>query len=320
MAPPSEAAVSIIIPCYNAARYVGETIESALAQTHPACEVIVIDDGSTDESLSVIQRYGGRVRWESGPNRGVCAARNRGLELATGEWIQFLDADDLISPRKIELQLAALEGKGPGVMATCPVRFFDGRGFQGPPHWVDHWRGEIDGLEMVVEMWFYDVWLNPHCWLTPRALIRERGGWLESLTHGEDVEFFGRTAAGARRVVVVAGDEALAWYRQRDCGGNATTNDSYRSRKSSFDAWDAVQKIILAQRGDRKARQAVLRYLQTVALVARRHPALVTEIARREKELGVWDFNFRESFKRGLLFGLLGIEKTLKLRRWFGRH
>ena len=77
--------VSIIIPCYNAEKYVGEAIESALAQTYPNKEVIVIDDGSTDGSLQVIKSFGHRIRWETGPNRGGSAARNRGIELARGE-------------------------------------------------------------------------------------------------------------------------------------------------------------------------------------------------------------------------------------------
>ena len=93
--------VSIIIPCWNAEDYVGEAIESALAQTYANVEVIVIDDGSTDGSLEVIRSFGDRVRWETGPNRGACAARNRGLELSRGELIQFLDSDDLLFPEKL---------------------------------------------------------------------------------------------------------------------------------------------------------------------------------------------------------------------------
>ena len=98
--------VSIIIPCYNAEKYVGEAIESALAQTYPNKEVIVIDDGSTDGSLQVIKSFGDRIRWETGPNRGGSAARNRGIELARGELIQFLDADDLLHPKKLEKQVS----------------------------------------------------------------------------------------------------------------------------------------------------------------------------------------------------------------------
>lgn len=100
----SEPLVSIVIPCYNAAGTVGEAIESALAQTYSQTEVIVIDDGSTDDSIRVLESHDGRIRWETGPNRGACAARNRGIELAQGEFIQFLDADDLLEPTKIQIQ------------------------------------------------------------------------------------------------------------------------------------------------------------------------------------------------------------------------
>jgi glycosyltransferase involved in cell wall biosynthesis len=91
---------------------VGEAIESALGQSYSGVEVIVIDDGSTDGSADVIRSLGDRVRWESGPNRGACAARNRGIELAQGELIQFLDADDLLHPRKLERQTAAMAESG----------------------------------------------------------------------------------------------------------------------------------------------------------------------------------------------------------------
>ena len=98
--------VSVIIPCFNAEQYVGEAIESALGQTYPHKEVIVIDDGSSDSSLAVIGSFGNRVRWETWPNQGACAARNRGTELAKGEFIQFLDSDDLLLPHKLQRQLS----------------------------------------------------------------------------------------------------------------------------------------------------------------------------------------------------------------------
>src|SRR5690606_2283060 len=116
--------VSIIIPCYNAEKYVAEAIQSALDQTYPNCEVIVIDDGSTDGSLEVIQSFGDKIRCETGPNKGGCAARNRGLELAKGEWIQFLDADDLISVEKIERQMEQAMRLRPEVLMSCQWKRF----------------------------------------------------------------------------------------------------------------------------------------------------------------------------------------------------
>jgi glycosyltransferase involved in cell wall biosynthesis len=97
--------VSILIPCYNAERWIGQAIESALAQTWANKEVIVYDDGSTDMSPEVIQSFGGKINWECGPNVGANKARNYLLSKADGEWVQFLDADDWIAPQKIEKQL-----------------------------------------------------------------------------------------------------------------------------------------------------------------------------------------------------------------------
>lgn len=105
------ALVSILIPCFNAERYVAAAIDSAFAQVHPEIEVIVVDDGSTDGSLSVIERYADRqrFRFETGPNRGGNAARNRLLQLAGGEYAQFLDADDVLHPAKVLACLAAMK-------------------------------------------------------------------------------------------------------------------------------------------------------------------------------------------------------------------
>jgi glycosyltransferase involved in cell wall biosynthesis len=97
--------VSILIPCYNAERWIAQAIESALAQTWSTKEVIVVDDGSTDHSLEVIRQFDGRISWETGLNRGGNAARNRLLELASGEWLQYLDADDYLLPEKVKTQV-----------------------------------------------------------------------------------------------------------------------------------------------------------------------------------------------------------------------
>ena len=97
--------VSILIPCFNAERWIGQAIESALAQTYSPTEIIVVDDGSTDRSLDIIKGFGQRIRWETGPNRGANATRNRLLALARAPWLQYLDADDYLLPDKVERQM-----------------------------------------------------------------------------------------------------------------------------------------------------------------------------------------------------------------------
>src|SRR5271156_2034659 len=101
----SRPAVSVIIPTYNYGRFVTEAVDSVLAQSYTDHEVIVVDDGSVDDTPERMQPYAERVRYLRQPNQGPSAARNNGIEAARGEYVAFLDADDLWHPRKLEAQL-----------------------------------------------------------------------------------------------------------------------------------------------------------------------------------------------------------------------
>jgi glycosyltransferase involved in cell wall biosynthesis len=101
--------ISIAIPAYNSERCLGETLESALNQTHPAHEVIVVDDGSTDRTEEIARSFGNRIRYIKQQNQGIAGARNAAVREATGDWIAFLDHDDLMLPTKLEKQLAIIE-------------------------------------------------------------------------------------------------------------------------------------------------------------------------------------------------------------------
>jgi glycosyltransferase involved in cell wall biosynthesis len=110
--------VSVVIPTYNYGRYLAQALDSALAQTYPHVEVIVVDDGSTDDSAAVATKYGSPVRWYRQQNQGVSAARNRGIQEAKGELVAFLDADDAWHPDKLARQVALLLKPAVGLVYT----------------------------------------------------------------------------------------------------------------------------------------------------------------------------------------------------------
>lgn len=105
----ADANVSVIIPVYNAEPWLAATIESVLDQSRPPCQVIVVDDGSTDQSAAIACRYLPHIQLVQQPNAGCAHARNRGVALATGEYLAFLDADDYWTSEKLALQLAAFQ-------------------------------------------------------------------------------------------------------------------------------------------------------------------------------------------------------------------
>lgn len=120
------ASVSVVIPTFNSGRYLPEAIESALAQSAAPREVIVIDDGSTDDTRERIRPYMSRINYRYQSNQGVSAARNQGLRVASGEFIAFLDSDDVWHPRKLELQLQAFsQQKDLGLLGTGAIDWPD---------------------------------------------------------------------------------------------------------------------------------------------------------------------------------------------------
>ena len=106
---PEQDSIAVIIPVYNGAEYLEEALRSVLAQSFPATEIVLIDDGSKDNSLEVARRFDG-IRVIAQANAGVCATRNHGVEVTSSEWIAFLDQDDVYLPDKLERQIEAVRG------------------------------------------------------------------------------------------------------------------------------------------------------------------------------------------------------------------
>lgn len=187
---------SIVIPCYNAESFLGKAIESALAQTHPETEVIVVDDGSTDGSAQVAARYEARVRLIRTPHGGGSMARNAGLRIAAGEAVVFLDADDLLGIDTVAHQVRALERSSPRSIARAPWAPLALR----QEAWVPVPRAFPARPSMdAIAARLVSVFDPTAALLWPTALVRELGGWDETLTKNQDGDLVLRALlAGAR--------------------------------------------------------------------------------------------------------------------------
>jgi glycosyltransferase involved in cell wall biosynthesis len=200
--------VSVIIPCYNAERWVSEAIQSCFNQTYAPIEVIVIDDGATDKSLEVIKSFGNKIRWESGPNRGGNHARNRGFSISSGHYIQFLDADDYLLQEKIARQVSFLEESGVDVVyGDWRHKHFR----TDDSSWLEEIAisgAQEDVLRALLSGW----WVAPAALLFRRHVLEKTGGWDESLTAAQDRDFFISVAMTDAKIAYQSGCHSI--YRR----------------------------------------------------------------------------------------------------------
>lgn len=196
--------VSILIPCYNAEKWIAQAIQSALDQTYENKEVIVVDDGSKDGSLQIIQSFLGKIRFESGPNRGGNVARNRLLHLSTGEWVQYLDADDYLLPTKIANQVNVLSDEVDVLYSPSVLEFNDSVITQEvlpipEPH----------DPYILMARWYLPQTGSP---LWRKQAIMDAGGWKEDQPVCQEHELYLRLLMAGKRFVYCA--HAGSVYRQ----------------------------------------------------------------------------------------------------------
>lgn len=218
--------VSVVIPVFNMRSWLAQAVDAALAQT-VAVEVVIVDDGSTDGSGEVAAAYGSRVRCVRQDNRGLSAARNTGIAESTGEFLQFLDADDRILPEKVASALAVFDAAPETGLVYSGCRFVDEDDHVLPQHgWA---RDEGAVLPRLV----LGNLINPHCALVRRSLVERAGGFDESLTSVEDWDLWLRvTRDGALWRCV---DLPLAEYRVRATGMHQNVDRMLRNRLRVLD-------------------------------------------------------------------------------------
>ena len=278
--------VSIIIPLYNNEAYIAQTIDSCLGQTHDNIEIIVVENGSTDKSYQVVKSIDDkRLSVFQIPTPNAAAARNYGYHKAKGAYIVFLDADDVMAPNKIELQLKALSKKPEGWVASCAWAKFKTNtkdavitpqkvwAIQNPIDWcLQSWTGE-----------WYDDSLGG--WLIPKPIIDKAGLWDEQLSLHDDGEFMCRVLLASKGNVFV--ENTVVYYRQQD---NSLSRDhtSKKAAESALLVYKSYQKEILKFQDSKLTRRALARnFSRFIYEYFPAHAQLINEAYREINELGV---------------------------------
>jgi glycosyltransferase involved in cell wall biosynthesis len=209
--------ISVIVPCFNAQAYIREALASVADQGMDDVEIIVVDDGSTDESAALVEREFPHARVLRTTNCGPSHARNVGTELASGRFIQYLDADDMLAPGKLRVQVRALEESGADVAYGDWQKLIPRQ--QGG--WTRGQRVSQELREPEFDL-LADFWCPPAVYLFGRSVVERSGGWNEDLPLIEDVRFLiDCTLAGARFVRCPG---CMAYYRAHLSGSLSTHN------------------------------------------------------------------------------------------------
>jgi glycosyltransferase involved in cell wall biosynthesis len=265
--------VSVIIPLHNAEHFIVATVNSAINQTWGNIEIIIIDDGSTDDSLSVVRSFqDARIIIISQSSKGASAARNRGLAVARGKYIQFLDADDLLSDDKIAKQVLLLEGD-PGKIAVCStVHFFDGSehlAAHASDHDVSYIRNDNDPVHFLINLWGgyckQGSMVQPNAWLTPRSIIDKAGGWNELLTVNDDGEFFTRVILNSSGILKTEGTN---YYRKYFTSKNLSAQKNLMGMRSRLNAILLKKNHLFSFNNSVEARVAIHKLLIDLACVS----------------------------------------------------
>jgi glycosyltransferase involved in cell wall biosynthesis len=278
--------VSILIPAYNAERWISDTIRSAVAQTWPRKEIIIVDDGSCDETLSIAQAFASKnVAVITQENQGAAAARNRGLVLSQGEYIQWLDADDLLASEKIARQMAVADHCGnKRTLFSCSWGQFYYRvgkaSFVPTSLWCD-----LPPVEWLIRKMEQNLHMPPATWLVPRELTEAAGLWDVRLSLDDDGEYFCRVILASQAVRFVP--DAKIFYRASGWGSLSTMDESEKKLISKFLSMELHVAYLRSLEESDRVRTACLKYLQRRFLrFYPQHVALVQQLQRMAASLG----------------------------------
>ncbi len=253
--------VSILIPAYNAEKWIADTLRSALAQTWERKEIVVVNDGSTDGTLEALERFAAHgVRVVTQPNQGAAAARNKAFAESQGDYIQWLDADDLLAPDKIARQMEVLDQCGSKrTLASAAWGRFLYRYYRAQFIPNALWR-DLSPAEWLFSKMGQNLFMQTACWLVSREVTAQAGPWDTRLLGDDDGEYFCRVLLCSDGVRFVP--EAKVYYRDSGAGSLSCIGNSDKKMVAQWRSMELHVRYIRSLEDSPRVRQACVTYLQ----------------------------------------------------------
>jgi glycosyltransferase involved in cell wall biosynthesis len=309
----SDPLVSVCMPAYNAGKYISEAVHSVLNQTYDNWELIIVNDGSTDDTVVVLKQFNDpRISIHHQENSGQCAAANKAFSLSKGRFIKFMDADDIISPGFIAEQVKHVGDSDDIIASAAWGRFYkdDISTFKLVDDLIREDCKPIDWL--VSSMNGKQVMMQCALWLIPRTILEKSGLWDERLSLINDFEFIIRVLLCAREICFA--ENAVLYYRS----GIQNSLSALKSQKGAQSAYDSINMgtsyMLAFEASDRIKKVCAACFQNFVYSFYPFHKALINQAELKIKELGGTISPFPSGGYTLLLQKIIGWKKVKKLK------
>jgi glycosyltransferase involved in cell wall biosynthesis len=316
----TNALVSVIIPAFNAENYIEETLKSVVNQTWTHLQIIVVNDGSTDntEKKTLPFLSDKRIIYVNQQNKGSISARNKGLSLATGDYIQYLDADDVLSLDKISKQITVLKAKTAYEIAICRTKVFSETiGDRDEEISSEFLHDTTDTFAFVLDLYGLKGkpgMIQPNAFLISRELAKSVGPWEQRVapSYADDDEYFCRVMLRSSAIYFT---EGINFYRKLDSKKNLSNQHSYEHAKGALTAFQLKSKNLLFIENSERVKKVIARmFAGFIYLYAQAYPDLSAQAEKTIYALNLRRLPLVGGKRFQNLSMLIGFKNALRIR------